>query len=154
MWKAVCGHTHGFRAMNQNVKKKLPGWTRLWATWSSCRCPCLLQGSWTRWSLRSLPTQMILWNSWLRRWWGTGTGCPEKRWVPPSLEAFKARLDEALGSRSWWVAALPTAGSWKWISFEDPSNLNHSVILWSNKQLTSVSEDTSKCAALKYSSDV
>jgi len=27
-----------------------------------------------------------------------------------SLEMFKARLDGALGSLSWWVAALPTAG--------------------------------------------
>ena len=25
---------------------------RLWAPWCSCGCPCLLQGSWTRWSLR------------------------------------------------------------------------------------------------------
>ena len=28
----------------------------------------------------------------------------------PSLEALKARLDGALGSLSWWGAALPTAG--------------------------------------------
>jgi len=27
----------------------------------------------------------------------------------PSLEAFKSRLAGALGSLSWWVAALPTA---------------------------------------------
>jgi len=26
-------------------------WTRLWATWWSCRCPCSLWGSWTRCSL-------------------------------------------------------------------------------------------------------
>jgi len=25
------------------------GWTGLWATWSSWRCPCLLQGGWARW---------------------------------------------------------------------------------------------------------
>ena len=29
---------------------------------------------------------------------GTGTGCPERLWMPPSLEVFKARLDGALGS--------------------------------------------------------
>ena len=29
-----------------------------------------------------------------------------------SLELFKARLDGALGSLSWWVAALPMAGEW------------------------------------------
>ena len=28
----------------------------------------------------------------------------------PSLEAFKARLDVALGSLVWWLATLPTAG--------------------------------------------
>jgi len=28
----------------------------------------------------------------------------------PSLEALEARLDGALGSLSWWGAALPTAG--------------------------------------------
>jgi len=30
----------------------------------------------------------------------------------PSLEVFKARLDGALDSLSWWVAALPMAGGW------------------------------------------
>jgi len=30
----------------------------------------------------------------------------------PSLEMFASRLDEALGSLIWWVAALLTAGSW------------------------------------------
>jgi len=29
----------------------------------------------------------------------------------PSLEAFKTRLDGALGSLIYWVATLPTAGS-------------------------------------------
>ena len=29
----------------------------------------------------------------------------------PSLNAFKATLDGALGSLSWWVAALPEVGS-------------------------------------------
>jgi len=31
----------------------------------------------------------------------------------PSLEAFKARLDVALGSLVWWVATLHTAGELK-----------------------------------------
>ena len=38
-----------------------PGWMGLWATWSSGRCPCPQQGVGTRWSLRFLPTQTILW---------------------------------------------------------------------------------------------
>ena len=28
------------------------GWMGLRATWSRCRCPCSLQGRWTRWPLR------------------------------------------------------------------------------------------------------
>ena len=28
----------------------------------------------------------------------------------PSTEVFKARLDGLLGSLSWWLATLPTAG--------------------------------------------
>lgn len=35
--------------------------TRLWATWFSGKCPCPWQGVETRWPLRSLPTQTILW---------------------------------------------------------------------------------------------
>jgi len=35
----------------------------------------------------------------------------------PSLEVSKARLDGALGSLSWWVAALPTAEGWNWVIF-------------------------------------
>lgn len=31
-----------------------PGWTTPWATWSSCWCPCSLQGSCTRWPSRVL----------------------------------------------------------------------------------------------------
>lgn len=30
-------------------------WTRLWATWSNCKCPCSRQGSWSRWLL-SVPS--------------------------------------------------------------------------------------------------
>ena len=31
----------------------------------------------------------------------------------PSLEAFKARLDVALGSLAWWLATLHIAGGFK-----------------------------------------
>ena len=37
---------------------------------------------------------------------------PRKDVDAPSLEAFRARLDEALGSLSWWLATLLTAGAW------------------------------------------
>jgi len=33
-------------------KHSSSGWTRLWATWQSCRCPCSLQGSWASWPFR------------------------------------------------------------------------------------------------------
>jgi len=33
--------------------------------------------------------------------------------MPPSLEAFKARLDVALGSLVWWLATLNIAGRLK-----------------------------------------
>jgi len=32
---------------------------------------------------------------------------PKEAVDAPSLEAFKARLDVALGSLGWWLAALP-----------------------------------------------
>ena len=35
---------------------------------------------------------------------------PEEAVDAPSLEAFKARLDVALGSLVWWLATLPIAG--------------------------------------------
>jgi len=36
----------------------------------------------------------------------------------PSPEAFKARLEGALGSLSWWEAALPVAGGGGGVGFE------------------------------------
>ena len=35
---------------------------------------------------------------------------PKEAVDAPSLEALKARLDEALGRLVWWLAALHTAG--------------------------------------------
>jgi len=37
---------------------------------------------------------------------------PEEAVDAPSLEAFKARLDVALGSLVWWLATLHIAGGW------------------------------------------
>ena len=38
-------------------------------------------------------------NSLLRGWWDTGTGCPEKLWLPHHRgQVFKARLDAALSN--------------------------------------------------------
>jgi len=37
-----------------------------------------------------------------------------------SLEAFKARLDVALGSLVWWLVTLHIAGGWNSISIVSP----------------------------------
>ena len=41
----------------------------------------------------------------VRHW----NGLPKEAVDAPSLEAFKARLDGALGSLVWWLASLPAA---------------------------------------------
>jgi len=49
-------------AWNRNCTHNMP--TSGWATWSSCKCPCLLQGIWTRWPLRvpsNTDNTLILW---------------------------------------------------------------------------------------------
>ena len=46
----------------------------------------------------------------------------------PSLEAFKARLDMALGSLVWWLATLHIAGGWNSITVV-LFNPGHSMIL-------------------------
>ena len=38
---------------------------------------------------------------------------PKEAVDAPSLKAFKARLDVALGSLVWWLATLPIAGELK-----------------------------------------
>ena len=39
-----------------------PGWSRLWATWSSWRCPCSLQGGWAKRPLKvpSTPNRSVI----------------------------------------------------------------------------------------------
>ena len=48
--------------------------------------------------------------------------------ITPSLQAFKARLDVALGSLGCWLATLHIAGGWKWMSTVVLLNSGHSVI--------------------------
>jgi len=47
----------------------------------------------------------------------------------PSLQAFKARLDVALGSLVCWLATLHIAGGWNWMGIVLLFNPGHSVIL-------------------------
>ena len=47
----------------------------------------------------------------------------------PSLEAFEARLDVALGSLVCWLVTLHIAGGWSWMSIVGLFNPGHSMIL-------------------------
>ena len=47
----------------------------------------------------------------------------------PYLQAFKARLDVALGSLGCWLATLHIAGGWNWVSTVLLFNPGHSRIL-------------------------
>jgi len=64
---------------------------------------------------------------------GTCTSAPPEQLLQvvdaPSLEAFKARLDVALGSLGWWLATLHIAGAWNWMTIVVLFNPGHSVIL-------------------------
>ena len=47
----------------------------------------------------------------------------------PSLQAFKARLDVALGSLVWWLVTLHIAEGWNSMSIAVLFNPGHSMIL-------------------------
>jgi len=54
---------------------------------------------------------------------------PKEAVDAPSLQAFKARLDVALGSLGCWLATLHIAGGWNWMSIVALFNPGHSVML-------------------------
>ena len=54
---------------------------------------------------------------------------PKEAVDAPSLEAFKARLDVAVGRLVWWLVILHIAGGWNWMSTVVLCNPGHSVIL-------------------------
>ena len=54
---------------------------------------------------------------------------PKEAVDAPSLEAFKARLDVALGSLGCWLATLHIAGGWNWMSIVVLFNPGHYMIL-------------------------
>jgi len=53
---------------------------------------------------------------------------PKEAVGAPSLQAFKARLDVALGSLVCWLATLHTAGGWNWMS----------TVAWVEKDLSMI----------------
>ena len=54
---------------------------------------------------------------------------PKEAVDAPSLQAFKAKLDVALGSLVCWLATLHTAGGWNWMSIVVLFNPGRSMIL-------------------------
>ena len=60
----------------------------------------------------------------------TLNGLPKEAVDAPSLQAFRARLDVALGSLGCWLVALHIAGSWNCMSIVVLCNPGHSVVLW------------------------
>jgi len=63
---------------------------------------------------------------------------PKEAVDAPSLQAFKARLDVALGSLVCWVATLHIAGGWNWMSIVVLCNPGRSVIPHQPAQLLEV----------------
>ena len=53
---------------------------------------------------------------------------PKEAVDAPSPEAFKARLDVALGSLGWWLVTLHIAQGWNWTSIVVLCNPGHSMI--------------------------
>jgi len=54
---------------------------------------------------------------------------PKEAVDAPSLQAFKARLDVALGSLGCWLVTLHIAGGWNCMSIVVLCNPGHSVIV-------------------------
>ena len=47
----------------------------------------------------------------------------------PSLEAFKTRFNEILGSLIWWLTTSPWQRGWNLMFFKVSSDLSHTMIL-------------------------
>ena len=54
---------------------------------------------------------------------------PKEAVDAPSLQAFKARPDVALGSLGCWLVTLHIAGGWNWMSIVVLCNPGHSRTL-------------------------
>ena len=54
---------------------------------------------------------------------------PKEAVDAPSMQAFKARLDVALGSLGWWLVTLHIAGGWNEMSIAVIFNPGHSMVL-------------------------
>jgi len=63
-------------------------------------------------TLLELTTKATLLAIWIKNEAKHWNRLPKEAVDAPSLQAFKARLDVALGSLVWWLATLHIAGGW------------------------------------------
>ena len=63
-------------------------------------------------------------------WWNTGTGCPEKLWMPPPWQRSRPGWMELW--ETWSSGRCPCSWQrgWNQMIFKIPSNPNHSMTLW------------------------
>lgn len=61
MWRGTGTGSSERLWMPCHWKCSRPGWMNLWATWSTRRCPCPQQGSWTKWLLSVLSNPNHMW---------------------------------------------------------------------------------------------
>ena len=61
--------------------------------------------------------------------WDALNRLPKEAVDAPSLQAFKARLDVALGSLGCWLATLHMAGGWNSMSTVGLCNPGHPMVL-------------------------
>jgi len=70
--------------------------------------------------------------------------------MPPSLEAFKSRLDVALGSLVWWLVTLHIAGGWNCMSTVVLCNPVHSMIPVQERKAFHISPPSDTPAQVPY----
>jgi len=66
----------------------------------------------------------------LREWWGAGTGCSEKLWMP---HPWRCSRPGWMGPWATWSSSWQPYlwhGGWNLLIFEVPSNPSHLVTLW------------------------
>jgi len=70
----------------------------------------------------------------LGEWWGVGTGCPERLWMPCPCKCLRpGRMEPwANWSSTWSSGRHPCLlqGGWNLMILEVPSNPSHPIIVW------------------------
>ena len=74
--------------------------------------------------------KILIMFSLLLGWWGTGTGCPEKLWLPPPWQCSRPGWMELWATWSGGRCPFSWQGGWNPMIFKVPSNPCHSMILF------------------------